>query len=86
MKNLSLVLGANGHLGNNLVRELLKEGHRVRASVRNLSNRTPFEGLNCEMVKADLMDKSSLKIAMSGNNDMTHPKPKGTLDSIQDPK
>ncbi len=25
MKNLSLVTGANGHLGNNLVRELLKE-------------------------------------------------------------
>ena len=66
MKHLSLVLGANGHLGNNLVRELLKEGHAVRASVKNLSNRTPFEGLACELVKAELMDKSSLKKAMNG--------------------
>jgi len=66
MKNLSLVLGASGHLGNNLVRELLKEGHSVRASVRNLSNIAPFEGLDCEIVKADLMDKSSLKTAMNG--------------------
>jgi dihydroflavonol-4-reductase len=66
MYNLSLVIGANGHLGNNLLRELLKEGHTVRASVRNLSNTAPFNGLECEMVKADLMDKSSLKTAMNG--------------------
>lgn len=26
MKKISLVTGANGHLGNNLVRELLKKG------------------------------------------------------------
>ena len=66
MKNLSLVLGASGHLGNNLVRELLKEEHSVRASVRKLSNTAPFEGLNCEIVKAELMDKSSLNTAMNG--------------------
>ena len=66
MKDLSLVLGANGHLGNNLVRELLNEGYSVRASVRNISNTAPFEGLDCDIVKADLMDKSSLKTAMNG--------------------
>jgi dihydroflavonol-4-reductase len=66
MKNLSFVLGASGHLGNNLVRELLKEGHSVRASVRDLSNTAPFKGLDCEIVKADLMDKSSLIAAMNG--------------------
>jgi nucleoside-diphosphate-sugar epimerase len=64
MGNLSLVLGASGHLGNNLVRELLKEGHIVRASVRNPSNDVFFEGLDCEIVRADLMDKNSLKLAM----------------------
>ena len=53
-------------MGNNLVRELLKEGHSVRASVRDLSNTAPFIGLECEMVKADLMDKSSLITAMKG--------------------
>jgi dihydroflavonol-4-reductase len=66
MENLSLVLGASGHLGNNLVRELLNEGHSVRASVRNLSNLAPFEGLDCEVVEAELMDKSSLINAMNG--------------------
>ena len=34
--NLALVSGANGHLGNNLVRLLLKKGIPVRASVRNI--------------------------------------------------
>lgn len=61
---LSLVTGANGHLGNNLVRHLLAQGERVRASVRNPSNREPFVGLNCEVVAADITDKASLLRAM----------------------
>ena len=54
MTNLSCVTGANGHLGNNLVRTLLVRGERVRASVRNVNNRAPFENLGCEVVYADL--------------------------------
>ena len=49
-KNLSLVTGANGHLGNNLVRLLIEKGIPVRASVRNINNKEPFSGLNCEVV------------------------------------
>jgi dihydroflavonol-4-reductase len=64
MKDIHLVMGANGHLGNNIVRELLNAGYTVRASVRDLSNVAPFEGLDCVLVQADLMDKSSLKAAM----------------------
>lgn len=60
MKRISLVTGANGHLGNNLVRELLKRGENVRGSVRNLNDKEPFTGLDCEVVYADLMDKESL--------------------------
>ena len=59
-----LVTGANGHLGNNLVRALIKENYQVRASVRDLNNKKPFEGLNCELVYADLLNKESLKKAM----------------------
>jgi len=66
MKKISLVTGANGHLGNNLVRELLKRGEKVRASVRDLNDRRPFEGLDCEVVYADLMDKESLISALDG--------------------
>lgn len=66
MKAHCLVVGGNGHLGNNLIRELLVAGYGVRASVRNPANKVPFEGLGCEVVKADLLDKGSLIAALHG--------------------
>ena len=66
MTKINLVTGANGHLGNNLVRALLARGETVRASVRNPENTAPFEGLDCEIVQADLMDKDSLLRALDG--------------------
>ncbi len=65
-KNLALVTGANGHLGNNLVRFLISKGIPVRASVRNLKNTEPFAGLDCEVVQSDNEDKASLVRAMQG--------------------
>lgn len=67
-----LVTGANGHLGNNLVRELINQNYYVRASVRDLNNRKPFEGLNCELVYADMLDKISLKNAMKDVDTVFH--------------
>lgn len=64
--NLSLVSGANGHLGNNLVRFLLNQGIPVRATVRNIHNTRLFEGLNCEVVQADITDKDSFIKALKG--------------------
>ena len=63
-KNLALVTGVNGHLGNNLVRLLIEKGIHVRASVRNIKNKEPFAGLNCEVVQADITDKQSLGNAL----------------------
>lgn len=65
-KNLVLVTGANGHLGNNLVRLLITKGYQVRASVRNIKNTKPFEGLDCEVVQADITDKVSMVRALRG--------------------
>lgn len=65
-KNLSLVTGANGHLGNNLVRFLLEKGIPVRASVRNIKNKEPFIGLDCEVIQADITNKESLVKALQG--------------------
>ena len=65
-KNLALVTGANGHLGNNLVRLLISKGIPVRASVRNIQNKEPFAGLNCEVVQSDISDKQSLLNALQG--------------------
>lgn len=63
---ISLVTGANGHLGNNLVRLLLSENQKVRATVRNINNKESFEGLNCEIVQADITDRESLRKAFKG--------------------
>jgi len=65
-KNLALVTGANGHLGNNLVRLLINKGIPVRASVRNIKNKEPFIGLDCEVVQSDISDKQSLINALQG--------------------
>lgn len=65
-QNLALVSGANGHLGNNLVRFLMKKGVPVRATVRNINNKTPFLVLNCEVVRADITDKASFVKALQG--------------------
>lgn len=61
--DISLVTGANGHLGNNLVRLLLSKNLKVRATVRSITNKEPFEGLDCEVVRADITDRKSLKKA-----------------------
>ncbi|RZJ11622.1 MAG: NAD-dependent epimerase/dehydratase family protein [Rubrivivax sp.] len=63
---LSLVTGANGHLGNALVRALLSRSETVRAGVRRLDDDKPFEGLACERVPLELRDAASLQRALAG--------------------
>lgn len=58
----AFVTGASGHVGGNLVRELLHRGYEVRALVR--SDIRALEGLDIEMVKGDLLDSSTLKPLM----------------------
>lgn len=65
-KGLALVSGANGHLGNNLIRFLIKKGIPVRATVRNIKNKKPFVGLDCEVIQADITDKASFVNALQG--------------------
>lgn len=66
MGKLCLVTGANGHLGNTLVRTLLARGEQVRAGVRDTANHTAFAGLNCELVYTELQNKDSLRKALEG--------------------
>ena len=62
----SVYKGANGHIGNSLVRALVARGKKTRASVRNITNRDPVAGLACELIDTDLMGKGSLRKAMAG--------------------
>jgi len=49
-----VVTGASGHIGNNLVRELLRCGCKVRALIHN--NERSLEGLDIERVHGDVRD------------------------------
>lgn len=69
----TLVTGASGHIGSNLVRLLLDEGVEVRATVRSTArrNRLPDHG-GLEIVEADLRDHPSLCRAVQGCDRIYH--------------
>ena len=64
------VTGASGHIGANLVRELLGRGYRVVALVRQSS--LALEGLDVERVNGDILDLQSLRSAFSGVEQVYH--------------
>jgi dihydroflavonol-4-reductase len=65
-----VVTGAAGHLGGNLVRTLLADGHEVRAVVRQ--DRRALEGLPVEIVTGDVLDPASLQAAFAGAEVVYH--------------
>lgn len=52
------VTGASGHVGGNLVRLLLEQGHKIRV-LHHIDNRS-FKGLDVEVFRGDILDKGSL--------------------------
>ena len=52
MQGLVVVTGANGHIGNNLCRQLLEKGYTVRGTVRSL-DKAP--NLDMEFIEADVL-------------------------------
>lgn len=67
-----VVTGAPGHLGNNLVRALLRKGARVRAMALPGENLVSLEGLNVEVVEGDVRDISFLCRAFEGAETVYH--------------
>jgi dihydroflavonol-4-reductase len=63
---LSLVTGATGLLGNNLVRLLLSRGERVRVLVRDGFDPRTLAGLEVELARGDVRDAASVGAAVSG--------------------
>ena len=64
------VTGASGHIGANLVRELLGRGYEVVVLIRQTSD--ALEGLNVTRVYGDLADRQSLCKAFNGVEQVYH--------------
>ncbi|MCS6912753.1 MAG: SDR family oxidoreductase [Myxococcales bacterium] len=62
----TLVTGASGHLGANLVRQLLADGQAVRVLYREGSNNSALDGLDVERVRGDLRDPEAMRAAARG--------------------
>ncbi|MFD2230692.1 NAD-dependent epimerase/dehydratase family protein [Alkalimarinus sediminis] len=67
-----LVTGANGHIGANVVRALIKQGHDVRGFVRQASDTQGIDGLDIELCYGDVMNADSLEQAAIGCDAIIH--------------
>jgi len=63
---LSLVFGASGYVGTNLVERLLKERLPVRAAARNLKVLEAREWIGADLVQADALAPETLPAALAG--------------------
>ncbi len=67
-----LVTGGTGHIGNVLVRELVRRGRSVRALIPPGEDVTPLEGLPVERIEGDILDPDSLKRALHDVSEVFH--------------
>ncbi|MCC6722931.1 MAG: NAD-dependent epimerase/dehydratase family protein [Saprospiraceae bacterium] len=67
-----LVTGADGFVGSNLVRELLKRNHEVVAFIQRGLQPVTLEGLPIAFSYGDLLDQASIREAMQGCEGLVH--------------
>jgi dihydroflavonol-4-reductase len=67
-----VVTGATGHIGNVLVRQLLKRGERVRVLLLRGESPAPLQGLCVEVIEGDVLDLSSLFKVFQGVRGVFH--------------
>lgn len=68
----ALVTGATGFIGSSILRELLAQGYRVRALVREQSNTRNLDELNIEVAFGDITSADSLGPALRGCTHLFH--------------
>lgn len=64
------ITGASGHIGNNLCRELIKRGHRVKVLVHTFDK--SLTGLDVEKADGNILDKKALNMVIEGADYVFH--------------
>ena len=67
-----LLTGGSGHLGANLVRRLIADGHQVRCLLRAASNNAGVDGLPVDRFYGDLRDLPAMRQAVKGIDRIYH--------------
>lgn len=70
--HLTLVTGSTGLVGNNVVRQLLAQGHSVRVLTRKTADPRPLDGLDVEEMQGDIRDSDSVCRACDGAAVVVH--------------
>ena len=65
-----LVIGANGFLGSHVTRQLVADGHEVRAMVREGANTLSIDDLELTRFHGDVFDTATVRAAMDGVDDV----------------
>jgi dihydroflavonol-4-reductase len=69
---VTLVTGATGLVGNNVVRRLIERGQAVRVLVRERADPRPLAGLDVEIVRGDVRDRGAVVRAVHGASGVVH--------------
>ena len=69
MQGLVVVTGANGHIGNNLCRQLIEKGYDVRGTVRSM-DKAP--NLEMEFVEEDVLEEEGWEKVLEGVSGLFH--------------
>ena len=67
-----LVTGANGFIGSNLVRELMKDGEDIRVAIRKTSDTRNIDDLDVDRVYWDIRNRETVKKALNGCDTLYH--------------
>lgn len=68
----TFITGATGVIGSSVVRELLRDGQKVRALVRRTSDRRNLQGLDLELCEGDVRDRAAVEQGMRGCDRVYH--------------